>query len=73
MMHFITVQSYDVCKWSSTFWPDGHIRFVCTLHYLIIIIVQTYLEVLDVYNTCQVYSVECKSKSKNILLIVDTL
>ena len=24
---FITVQYYDVCKWSSTLWPAGHIPF----------------------------------------------
>ena len=33
--------------------------FVCTLHHLIIIIVQTYLKTL---NSCQIYFVECVSK-----------
>ena len=33
----------------------GHVA----LHYLIIIIMQTYLKVLDFYNAYQVHSVEC--------------
>ena len=31
--------------------------FICTLHYLIIIIMQTYLKVLSCWNACQIYSV----------------
>ena len=33
--------------------------FVCTVHYLIIIIVQTYLKTLNLWNACQIYFVEC--------------
>ena len=33
--------------------------FVCTLHYIIIVIMQKYLNSLNIYNACQVYSVEC--------------
>ena len=33
--------------------------FVCTLHHLIIIIVQTYLKTLNLWNACQIYFVEC--------------
>ena len=29
--------------------------FVCTLHHLIIMIVQTYLRILNLYNACQIY------------------
>ena len=36
--------------------------FVCTLHHLIIIIVQTYLMTLNLWNACQIYFVECVSK-----------
>ena len=32
--------------------------FVCTLHHLIIIIVQTYLKALNLLNACQIYLVE---------------
>ena len=35
--------------------------FVCTLHHLIIIIVQTYLKTLNLYNACQMYLVKCVS------------
>ena len=41
--------------------------YVCTLHHLIIIIVQTYLKILNLYNTCQIYFVECVNKIKHIL------
>ena len=41
--------------------------FVCTLHHLIIIMVQTYLKALNLYNACQIYFVECVSKIEHIL------
>ena len=41
--------------------------FVCTVHYLIIIMVQTYLKALFLKNACQIYFVECVSKIKHIL------
>ena len=41
--------------------------FVCTLHHLIIIIVQTYLKTLNLWNVCQIYFVECVSKIRHIL------
>ena len=33
--------------------------FACTLHHLNIIIVQTYLRTLNLWNACQIYFVEC--------------
>ena len=38
---------YDECKWSVPFWLEDRIRFFCTLHHLIIIIVQTSLKTLN--------------------------
>ena len=48
-------------------WPYS---FVCTLHYLSIIIMQAYLKVLNCLNVWQVHSVECVSESKSILSII---
>ena len=36
--------------------------FICTLHYLIIIIMHTCLKVFNIHNACQVYSIKCVSK-----------
>ena len=44
--------------------------FVCTLHHRIIIIVQTYLWTLNLWNVCQIYFVECVSKIEHILLVI---
>ena len=44
--------------------------FVCTLHHLIIIIVQTYLQTLNLWNVCQIYFCECVSKIEHILLVI---
>ena len=44
--------------------------FVCTLHHLIIIIVQTYLKTLNSQNACQIYFVECVSKIKHIFSVI---
>ena len=44
--------------------------FVSTLHHLIIIIVQTYLQTLNLWNVCQIYFVECVSKIEHILLVI---
>ena len=44
--------------------------FVCTVHHLIIIIVQTYLKALNLWNTCQIYLFECVSKMKHILSVI---
>ena len=48
--------------------------FVCWLHFTqshyYIIIMQTYLKVINFWNTCQVYSAECVSKIKSILSII---
>ena len=45
--------------------------FVCTLHHLIIIIVQTYLKTLNLLkNACQIYFVECVSKIKRIFSVI---
>ena len=43
---------------------------VCTLHHLIIIIVQTYLRTLNLWNACQIYFVECVSKIKPIFSVI---
>ena len=43
--------------------------FICTLHHLIIIIVQTYLKTLNLWNACQIYC-ECVSKIKHILSVI---
>ena len=45
-------------------------NFVCTVHHLIIIIVQTYLKPLNLQTACQIYFVECVSKNKNILSVI---
>ena len=44
--------------------------FVCTLHHLIIIIMQTYLKTLNLWNACQIYFVECVSKIKHIFSVI---
>ena len=44
--------------------------FVCTVHHLIIIIVQTYLKTLNLWNSCQIYVVECVSKIKDVLSVI---
>ena len=44
--------------------------FVCTLHHLIIIIGQTYLKTLNLWNTCQIYLIECVSKITHILPVI---
>ena len=44
--------------------------FVCTVHHLIIIIVQTYLKALNLLNACQIYFVECVSKIKHIISVI---
>ena len=41
--------------------------YVCTVHHLTIIIVQTYLKALKLQNASQIYFVECVSKIKHIL------
>ena len=35
--------------------------FVCTLHYLTIIVMQTCMKALNTWNACQMYSAECVS------------
>ena len=44
--------------------------FVCTLHHLIIIIVQTYLRTLNLEYACHIYFVECVSKIKHIFSVI---
>ena len=44
--------------------------FVCTLHHLIIIIVQTYPRTLNLWYACQIYFVECVSKIKHIFSVI---
>ena len=44
--------------------------FVCTVHHLIIVVVQTYLKTLRLWNACQIYFVECVSKIKRILSVI---
>ena len=43
--------------------------FFCLLYHLIIIIMQAFLKALNIYNSFQVYSVECVSKIKSKLSI----
>ena len=50
--------------------PCRSYSFVCTVHHLIIIIVQTYLNTLNLYNACQIYFVECVSKIKHIVSVI---
>ena len=42
----------------------------CILHYLIIIIIPTYLNVLNFSNACQIHYVECVPKRLSILSII---
>ena len=44
--------------------------FVCRLHHLIIIIMQTYLKALNYWNACQVYDADWVSKIKKIISII---
>ena len=44
--------------------------FVCAVHHIITIIVQTYLKALNLWNTCKRYFVECVSKIKHILSVI---
>ena len=44
--------------------------FVCTLHHLITIIMQTYLQTVNLYNACQICFVECVSKIKHIFSVI---
>ena len=46
------------------------VLFVCRVHHLIIIIWQTYLKALDLWNDCQIYFVECVCKIKHILPVI---
>ena len=45
--------------------------FVCTVHHFIIIIVQSYLKTLNLQNACQIYFVECVSKTTHILSVIN--
>ena len=44
--------------------------FICILHHLIIIIVQTYLKTLNLWNACQIYFVVCVSGTRHILSVI---
>ena len=44
--------------------------FICTLHYLITIIIQSWLKVLNTKNASQIYSIKCVSKIKLMILII---
>ena len=44
--------------------------FICILHHLITIIVQTYLKTLNLLNACQIYFVECGIKITHILSVI---
>ena len=44
--------------------------FICTLHQLITIIVQTYLKTFNLWNACQIYFVECVSQIRHILSVI---
>ena len=49
--------------------PCRSYSFVCTVHHLIIIIVQNYLKTLNLKNACQIYFVECVNRIKHILSV----
>ena len=44
--------------------------FICTIHHPTIIIIQTYLKVLNFQNACQVHSVKCVSKIRSVLCVI---
>ena len=44
--------------------------FVCTLHHLIFMIVETYLQTWNLWNVCQIHFVECVSKIEHVLLVI---
>ena len=48
----------------------GFVLFFCSLHHLIIIIVQAFLKTLNLKNACQIYFVECVSKIEHILSVI---
>ena len=50
--------------------PCRSYSFGCIVHHLIIIIVQTYLKTLNLKSACQIYFVECVSKIKHILSVI---
>ena len=58
---YAQIFEYIMARWSYS--------CVCTLHYLIIIL-RTYLKVLDFWKPCQIHSVQCVSKIKTILSII---
>ena len=60
--HSAQIIEYIMASWSYL--------FVCTLHYLIIIIMQPYLKVFKFKNACREHSVECVSKIKSILSVI---
>ena len=45
-------------------------QLICTLHYLIIIFMQTYLDALNFENACQKYAVDCVSMIESIISII---
>ena len=51
--------------------PCRSYSFVCAVHHLIIIIVQNYPKTLNLWNACQIYFVECVSKIKHILIVIN--
>ena len=67
---------FPLLLWNLCVQMIGHIMawklylFVRTLHFLIIIIMQTYLKTLKILDTCQVYSAKCVSQSKLIFTII---
>ena len=50
--------------------PCRSYSFVCTIHHLIIIIVQDYLKTLNLLNACHIYCVEGVSQTKHIISII---
>ena len=44
--------------------------FVCTVHHIIITIIQNYLKALNLLNASQIYFVECVSKIEHILSVI---
>ena len=67
----ITMLFYDVFKYSATLLPNCRIRlFAVYTHYLITIIIWTYLKALHTEYAREAYAVECVSRIKSILSII---
>ena len=65
----LSLRSPTMCATNPVHRIDGPLFVFVSLHYLIIIIMQLYMKVLNVQNARRVHSVECVSKINTILSI----